>query len=123
NLRFDGRHYHLAGAHGGPTPASPIGIWIGAYGPRALALTARVADGWVPSFRGDLGAIAEMARRLEDEAAAAGREPAELRRILNVSGTITAGETGGPLRGPVDQWVDELGDLAVGYGFDTFVFW
>jgi hypothetical protein len=23
----------------------------------------------------------------------------------------------------VDQWVDELTDLAVGHGFDTFVFW
>jgi hypothetical protein len=23
----------------------------------------------------------------------------------------------------VDQWVDELTDLAVGYGFDTFLFW
>jgi hypothetical protein len=27
------------------------------------------------------------------------------------------------LRGPVEQWVDELTDMAVGYGFDTFMFW
>jgi hypothetical protein len=29
------------------------------------------------------------------------------------------------LRGPVDQWVDELTDLAIGFGFgfDTFVLW
>jgi hypothetical protein len=27
------------------------------------------------------------------------------------------------LRGPVDQWVDELTDLAVTYGFDTFILW
>jgi alkanesulfonate monooxygenase SsuD/methylene tetrahydromethanopterin reductase-like flavin-dependent oxidoreductase (luciferase family) len=123
NLRVDGEHYRLAGAHGGPTPAHPIGIWIGAYGPRALALTARVADGWVPSLRGDVGAIADMTRRLEDAAAAAGRDPAQLRRILNVSGRVTDGATGGPLHGPVDQWVDELGELALGYRFDTFLFW
>lgn len=123
NLRLDGDHYRLAGASGGPVPAEPIGIWLGVYGPRALALTARVADAWVPSFRGDLKPIAEMTRRLEDAAAGAGRDPGELRRILNVSGTVTTGSTAGPLHGPVDQWADEIGELAVSYGFDTFVFW
>jgi alkanesulfonate monooxygenase SsuD/methylene tetrahydromethanopterin reductase-like flavin-dependent oxidoreductase (luciferase family) len=123
NLRFDGDHYRLAGAQGGPAPEHPIGIWIGAYGPRALALTARVADGWVPSLRGDVDAIVAMTQRLEDAAAAAGRDPAAIRRVLNVSGAITTGATGGPLQGPVAQWVDELVDLVVSHGFDTFVFW
>src|SRR3712207_2596234 len=44
-LRFDGAHYRLEGAQGGPVPAHPIGIWLGALGPRMLALTGRVADG------------------------------------------------------------------------------
>ena len=44
-------------------------------------------------------------------------------RVLNVNGQITDGPKLGLLRGPVDQWVDELTDLAVGYGFDTFIFW
>jgi alkanesulfonate monooxygenase SsuD/methylene tetrahydromethanopterin reductase-like flavin-dependent oxidoreductase (luciferase family) len=52
-----------------------------------------------------------------------GRDPAEIRRVLNVNGQITDGGRDGLLRGPVDQWVDELTDLAVAYGFDTFVFW
>jgi hypothetical protein len=43
--------------------------------------------------------------------------------VLNVNGEITDGPRSGLLRGPVDQWVDELTDLAVGHGFDTFVFW
>jgi len=123
NLRFDGEHYRLAGAQGGPAPVAPIGIWIGAYGPRALRLTARVADGWVPSFRGDTAVIAEMARRLDDAATEAGRDPAEIRRILNISGAITDGRSEGPLHGPVDQWVDEVGELAAHLGFDTFVLW
>jgi alkanesulfonate monooxygenase SsuD/methylene tetrahydromethanopterin reductase-like flavin-dependent oxidoreductase (luciferase family) len=123
NLRFEGSHYRLGGAHAGPIPAHDIGIWLGAYGPRALELTARSADGWVPSFRGKLAPIAEMASRLDDALVAAGREPTDVRRILNVSGTITDGPSGGPLRGPVDQWADELVELALVHRFDTFIFW
>jgi alkanesulfonate monooxygenase SsuD/methylene tetrahydromethanopterin reductase-like flavin-dependent oxidoreductase (luciferase family) len=123
NLRFDGRYYRLAGAQSGPVPAHPIGIWLGAYGPRALRLTGRVADGWVPSFRGELQPIVAMSARLDDAAAEAGRDPGAIRRVLNVSGAITDGASEGPLRGPVDQWADELTDLVVAHGFDTFVLW
>jgi alkanesulfonate monooxygenase SsuD/methylene tetrahydromethanopterin reductase-like flavin-dependent oxidoreductase (luciferase family) len=52
----------------------------------------------------------------------AGRRPGDIRRVLNVNGRITDGAGKGLLRGPVDQWIDELTDLAVGYGFDTFLF-
>jgi hypothetical protein len=27
------------------------------------------------------------------------------------------------LQGPVDQWAEELTNLALTYGFDTFIFW
>jgi alkanesulfonate monooxygenase SsuD/methylene tetrahydromethanopterin reductase-like flavin-dependent oxidoreductase (luciferase family) len=123
NLRFEGTHYRLAGAHSGPVPAHQIGIWLGAYGPRALAITGRAADGWVPSFRGELAPIGAMARRLEDAAHDAGRSPSDLRRVLNVAGTITQGRSEGLFRGPVGQWVDDVSEVAVSYGFDTFVFW
>jgi alkanesulfonate monooxygenase SsuD/methylene tetrahydromethanopterin reductase-like flavin-dependent oxidoreductase (luciferase family) len=123
NLRFEGQHYHLRGAHSGPVPAHPIGIWLGVYGPQALKLVGRMADGWVPSFRGDLKALADMNKRLDDAAAEAGRDPASIRRILNVSGTITDGASNGILHGPVDQWVEEITDLAITYGFDTFILW
>jgi alkanesulfonate monooxygenase SsuD/methylene tetrahydromethanopterin reductase-like flavin-dependent oxidoreductase (luciferase family) len=123
NLRFAGAHYRLVGAHSGPVPVHPIGIWLGVYGPRALRLLGRLADGWVPSLRGDLTLLSEGSARLDDAAAAAGRDPAEIRRVVNVNGQITDGARLGLLRGPVDQWVDELTDLAVGYGVDTFMFW
>jgi len=123
NLRFEGRHYRLAGAQSGPVPAHPIGIWLGVYGPKALRLAGRVADGWVPSLRGDLAPIRDMARRLDDAAADAGRDPAAIRRILNAGGTVTDGPSEGLLKGPVDQWVDQLTDLVVTDGFDTFVLW
>jgi alkanesulfonate monooxygenase SsuD/methylene tetrahydromethanopterin reductase-like flavin-dependent oxidoreductase (luciferase family) len=123
NLRFPGTHYSLAGAHSGPVPVHPIGIWLGVYGPRALRLAGRLADGWVPSLRGDIAQLAEGSARLDEAASKAGRDPAQIRRVVNLNGQITDGEQGGLLRGPVDQWVDELTDLAVGYGFDTFMFW
>ena len=123
NLRFEGQHYRLRGAHSGPIPAHPIGIWLGVTGPRALKLTGQVADGWVPSFRGDLSKIAEMTKRLNNSAAEAGRDPASIRRILNVNGVITDGASNGILQGPVNQWADELTSLAITYGFDTFIFW
>jgi alkanesulfonate monooxygenase SsuD/methylene tetrahydromethanopterin reductase-like flavin-dependent oxidoreductase (luciferase family) len=123
NLRFNGVHYRLAGAHSGPVPVHPIGIWLGVYGPRALRLAGRVADGWVPSLTGNIARLSEGAARLDDAASAAGRDPAEIRRVVNVNGQITDGASQGLLHGPINQWVDELTDLAVGYGFDTFLFW
>lgn len=123
NLRYQGKYYSLQGAHSGPVPAHPIGIWLGVNGPRALRLAGQAADGWIPSFRGDLKKISDMTDQLDQAAAEAGRDPAAIRRILNVNGEITDGESKGILHGPVDQWVDELTDLAVTYGFDTFILW
>jgi alkanesulfonate monooxygenase SsuD/methylene tetrahydromethanopterin reductase-like flavin-dependent oxidoreductase (luciferase family) len=123
NLRFDGKHYRLGGAHSGPLPAHPIGIWLGVTGPRALKLAGQVADGWVPSFRGDRKKIADMSKRLDEAAAEAGRDPASIRRILNVNGVITDGASNDMLQGPVNQWADELTDLTIAFGFETFIFW
>jgi len=124
NLRFAGTHYSLGGAQSGPVPAHDLGIWLGVYGPRALSLCGRVADGWVPSLRGEVSSLAAMTSRLDDAAAEAGRDPAEIRRVLNVNGTLrpAGAGSGGLLDGPVGQWVDELADLALSLGFDTFVF-
>ncbi len=77
----------------------------------------------MPSLRDETTFLRDGAARIDDAAAAAGRHPADIRRVLNVNGHITDGVRGGLLRGPVEQWVDELTDFAVGYGFDTFMFW
>lgn len=47
-----GPRYQLSGARLGPAPVQRPGppIWIAARGPRALALTARCADGWEASY-------------------------------------------------------------------------
>jgi len=123
NLRFEGEHYRLVGAQSGPVPAHRIGIWLGVYGPRALRLAGQVADGWLPSFRGELRPLVEMTARLDAAAAEAGREPGAIRRVLNVGGAISDGVSQGVLRGPVAQWVEELTALVVSQGFDTFMLW
>jgi alkanesulfonate monooxygenase SsuD/methylene tetrahydromethanopterin reductase-like flavin-dependent oxidoreductase (luciferase family) len=123
NLRFAGRYYQLSGANSGPVPPRRIGIWIGAARPRMLDLVARLADGWVPSFQGDLEQLAAMTRSLDAAVAAAGRSPGDIRRILNVAGVITDGSSQGMLKGPPEQWGAELTELAVSLGFETFIFW
>jgi alkanesulfonate monooxygenase SsuD/methylene tetrahydromethanopterin reductase-like flavin-dependent oxidoreductase (luciferase family) len=88
SLRFEGTHYRVAGAKPGPPPAHPIGIWVGAYGPRMLELTGRLGDGWLPSVGGGNylapGDVADRQRAIDDAASGAGRDPAEIARIANV---------------------------------------
>jgi len=123
SVRFGGRHYQVAGTKPGPAPAHPIGIWLGAIGPRMLEVTGRVADGWVPSSAYVPPERLPAAQaRIDDAAAAAGRDPAAVRRLYNISGRIGPGG-GGFLDGPAGQWVEQLLPLVTETGMDTFVLW
>jgi alkanesulfonate monooxygenase SsuD/methylene tetrahydromethanopterin reductase-like flavin-dependent oxidoreductase (luciferase family) len=124
SITADGPHYTLRGYHPGPPPAHPIGIWLGAYKPRMLALTGRVADGWVPSLgSSSVGALAEMRQRVDAAATAAGRDPGAIHRVLNVAGTIDDGPVRERLHGPPEHWVETLTGFAVELGFGAFVLW
>jgi alkanesulfonate monooxygenase SsuD/methylene tetrahydromethanopterin reductase-like flavin-dependent oxidoreductase (luciferase family) len=105
-IRLDGQFYHLAGAHSGPLPAHPIGIWLGAYKPRMLSLVGRAADGWVPSY-GYLKEpeLLEANARIDDAARQAGRDPRTIRRVLNA--------------GYMDA--QQLVELVTNVGMDTFL--
>ncbi|MZG15161.1 LLM class flavin-dependent oxidoreductase, partial [Streptomyces sp. SID5914] len=75
-VRLPGEHYGLDGATAGPAPAHPIGIWVGAVGPRMLELTGATADGWLPSVPHVPPRRLAAGHRVVDEAAlAAGRAP------------------------------------------------
>jgi alkanesulfonate monooxygenase SsuD/methylene tetrahydromethanopterin reductase-like flavin-dependent oxidoreductase (luciferase family) len=104
--RFDGSYFRLDGAARGPAPLHAVRIWVGAYRPRMLSLVGRKADGWLPSMPylrpGDLAAGNAA---IDEAAATAGREPRDVRRLLNI--------------GP--QPVDELARLALEDGIGTFV--
>jgi alkanesulfonate monooxygenase SsuD/methylene tetrahydromethanopterin reductase-like flavin-dependent oxidoreductase (luciferase family) len=123
SVRFEGAHYRVAGMKPGPAPAHPIGIWVGAYAPRMLALTGRLADGWVPSSSYlPPERLPAAQARIDEAAAAAGRDPAAIRRLYNISGRIGRGG-GGFLDGPAAQWVSQLLPLVTETGMDTFVLW
>jgi alkanesulfonate monooxygenase SsuD/methylene tetrahydromethanopterin reductase-like flavin-dependent oxidoreductase (luciferase family) len=123
-ISVPGSHYEVRGLHPGPTPAHEIGIWLGVGKPRSLALTGQAADGWVPSlFWATPELVPEMARRIDEAAAAAGRDPAEIRRVYNVAGTIGDTPSGDLLKGTSEQWIETLDSFAAKLGFDTFVFW
>jgi alkanesulfonate monooxygenase SsuD/methylene tetrahydromethanopterin reductase-like flavin-dependent oxidoreductase (luciferase family) len=64
-----------------------------------------------------------MMRRIDEGAAAAGRDPSEIRRVYNVGGTIADGPTNALLDGSPEHWVETLTRFAKELGFDTFVFW
>lgn len=122
-LWHGGAHYRLEGYQPGPAPAHRIGIWVGAYRPRMLALTGRLADGWVPSMAYlPPDAAADARRRVDEAARRAGRDPAEIARIYNLNGTIQDRPgRAGTLTGPPDAWAETLARLAGDLGFDTFV--
>ena len=120
-LSFHGTYYRVSRVQRGPVPAHDIPIWIGARQPRMLRLIGRKADGWLPSLPflqpGDLTA----GNAIIDEAAReAGRDPREIRRLVNIAGRF-APERGGFLEGPSVQWVEELLPLVVEHGVGTFI--
>jgi alkanesulfonate monooxygenase SsuD/methylene tetrahydromethanopterin reductase-like flavin-dependent oxidoreductase (luciferase family) len=124
-VRGPGPHYPIPGYPPGPPPAHRIEIWIGARRPRTLDLIGGLADGWVPPFgTAMVGELPAAQRRIADAAEAAGLDPADVRTIVNVAGTVTVGERGGgALDGPVDQWVETLATWSLELGIDAFVVW
>ena len=120
SVRLEGQHHRAVGLHSGPAPAHPVGIWVGAYKPRMLRLTGRLADGWLPSA-GYAGpeVLAELNARIDDAATAAGRAPEAVRRLYNVSGSFGSG--GGFLRGTPGDWAEQLAALTIEQGMATYI--
>jgi alkanesulfonate monooxygenase SsuD/methylene tetrahydromethanopterin reductase-like flavin-dependent oxidoreductase (luciferase family)/FAD/FMN-containing dehydrogenase len=120
----EGEYYRVDGAKRGPAPAHDIPIWIGALKPRMLRLIGRLGDGWLPSLAYlQPGEYARSAAVIDEAAVKAGRNPAEIRRLVNVGGRFSAraGGSGGQLDGPPEQWVEQLLPYAVEDGADTFI--
>jgi alkanesulfonate monooxygenase SsuD/methylene tetrahydromethanopterin reductase-like flavin-dependent oxidoreductase (luciferase family) len=87
-----------------------------------LDLIGRKADGWIPSAGwAPPEELPGYLRRIEDAAAAAGRNPGSIRRIYNIGGSIGP-TTDKPFGGPVGHWVEELSRV-IEIGMDGLVFW
>lgn len=121
-LQYDGEYYQLAGMHGGPVPHHQVELWIGAYGPRMLRLTGRAGDGWIPSTGYvALQDLRPMNERIDEAAQRAGREPATIRRAINIMGRITDRPGDGDFEGPPQKWVEQITNLALNAGMGTFL--
>ena len=92
---------HTVGYEAGPVPPEPIPLWLGSQGPRMLALTGRQSDGWVSplSTYTPPSVVPAMHKRIDEAARAAGRDPADVRRIYNVVGSIGPSRGGSGLTG------------------------
>ncbi|AFU02077.1 5,10-methylene tetrahydromethanopterin reductase [Nocardia brasiliensis] len=127
----DGTHYTVHGVQSGPAPAHPVGIWFGSVGPKANALTGRIADGWAAPIPHYLPYEKWQATQDIISAAAvdAGRAPTDITRMAQLVGTITDAPGPVTLRGEekirtdAAGWARILADLATETGFDTFVYW
>jgi probable F420-dependent oxidoreductase len=82
---FHGDRYQIEAAAMEPKPAHRIPIWLGTYGPRALDVTGRLADGWIPSLGfAPPAQIGPMRDRILAAAESAGRDPACITCVYNV---------------------------------------
>ncbi len=120
-IRFEGEAYQLVGAQPGPIPAHDIPIWIGGYKPKMLELIGAKGDGWIPTLKYITPEDLAAGNRAIDAAAdVAGRDPREIRRLLNISGVFQA-EAGGLLQGPPEQWARDLRPFVTDLGFSTLI--
>ena len=124
SFTFDGRLYRTEEAELEPKPAHKIPIWLGTFAPRALAVTGRLADGWIPSHGyAPPEEVVGMRERLLDAARAAGRDPAEITCAYNVEVRVDedAAEEPEVIAGPPDLIAARLREFA-GFGFTVFNF-
>jgi alkanesulfonate monooxygenase SsuD/methylene tetrahydromethanopterin reductase-like flavin-dependent oxidoreductase (luciferase family) len=126
SFSFEGRHYRTVGAEVEPKPSRAIPIWLGTYGRRALELTGRTADGWLPSMAYAPPDIArEKLKVVKEWAERVGRDPEALTCAYNVSVRVGGGPPPDPERmvaGEPGAIAERLAGLA-GNGFTCFNVW
>jgi probable F420-dependent oxidoreductase len=124
DFSFDGRHYRTDGADIEPKPAHHIPIWLGTFGPRALAVTGRLADGWIPSLGyASAAELTVMRDRVLAAARAAGRDETQLTCALNLTVQVDEHPAAGlaEVAGPAGAVAETLAALAEA-GFTAFNF-
>jgi alkanesulfonate monooxygenase SsuD/methylene tetrahydromethanopterin reductase-like flavin-dependent oxidoreductase (luciferase family) len=94
-----------------PKPDRSIPIWLGTFGPRALALTGRVADGWIPTLgHAPPEELGPMRERVLSAAERAGRDPGAVTCALNLEVRVDerADSTPDVVSGPPDAVVERI---------------
>lgn len=128
-VTFDGEFYQVTALRPAPVPAAPV--WTGSVGPKSLAVTGKLADGWLPGHAADwLSERYRTSRPVIDEAAvAAGRDPRDVATVYNLPGAITStplaatrDADGKWVGGSVGQWVEELTGAVLEHDAAGFVY-
>jgi alkanesulfonate monooxygenase SsuD/methylene tetrahydromethanopterin reductase-like flavin-dependent oxidoreductase (luciferase family) len=127
-VTYQGRHYQVSQID--PAPVAAPAVWTGSVGRRSLAATGRVADGWIPGHAADwLSDRYRTSRAVIDEAAAAaGRDPRQIRTVFNFPGQVTdqplpatRDHDGRWIGGSAGQWVQELTGAVLEHGASGFM--
>jgi alkanesulfonate monooxygenase SsuD/methylene tetrahydromethanopterin reductase-like flavin-dependent oxidoreductase (luciferase family) len=127
-VTYHGRHYQVDQID--PAPVAALPVWTGSVGRKSLAATGRVADGWIPGHAADW--LSERYRTsrpvIDAAAAAAGRDPDDIRTVFNLPGRIagqprtkTRDREGRWTGGSARQWTDELTTAVLEHGAAGFI--
>jgi alkanesulfonate monooxygenase SsuD/methylene tetrahydromethanopterin reductase-like flavin-dependent oxidoreductase (luciferase family) len=118
---FEGRLYRTDAAEMEPKPEVPIPIWLGTYGPRALDVTGRLADGWIPTYElAPPERVVAMRDRVLAAAEGAGRSPEDITCVYNLDVRVEEGAKGDEVvvAGSPGELIDRLLSF-VGLGFSA----
>jgi len=127
-VTYRGRYYQVNRVD--PAPVAAPAVWTGSVGPKSLAATGRVADGWIPGHAADWRSARYRESRpvIDEAAAAAGRDPRQVRTIFNFPGQVTDRPLAGPrdaegrwVGGSPAQWAEELAGAVTEHGAAGFV--
>ena len=128
---FEGEFYQVTDLTPAAAPAPPI--WIGALGPKTLAVTGRHADGWIPGHLADWRSklVAESRPVVDEAATSVGRNPL----LMSAPSTTMSGllsrvplpedprhDEGHWVGGGVTQWVEELSFAVLERGAAAFIY-
>jgi alkanesulfonate monooxygenase SsuD/methylene tetrahydromethanopterin reductase-like flavin-dependent oxidoreductase (luciferase family) len=106
---FHGELFRTEAAELEPKPAHRIPIWLGTFGPRALALTGRLADGWIPSLAyAPPDRVTVLRDRVFAAAREAGRDPDEITCAYHIQVRIGPGDEPSVVTGKPDEVAERL---------------
>lgn len=124
DFTFEGRFYRTESAEMEPKPKRRIPIWLGTFGNRGLALTGRLADGWIPSFAfAPPDQVPRMRERMLEGAFETRRDPGEITCVYNMEIRIDEQPDPRPfiVSGRSDAVTEQLHSF-VGLGFTAMNF-
>lgn len=122
---FRGAMYETKEAELAPEPGHRIPIWLGTYGNRALDMTGRLGDGWIPTLElAPPDRVRVMRDRVLAAARDAGRDPDAITCVYNLDVRVDerAEPTPSVVAGPAGAVAERLrGFLEIGFTAMNFL--